>query len=187
MNIELRNNRNDAYIIDFVINKNCYCLPDNMTGMNVMDIGANIGAFSLAAASRGAFVWAFEPEPENFNLLLINTEGMPVQKHCMAIGNPGERKLYGKYSNASLIKEDDNSCIVKTISLKEAVSDIVFDLIKLNCEGSEYEIIPEIEQLKPQIKKVIIEFHDGFKSMSGYSISKQLNRFVYEFTSNDNG
>ncbi|MCI4369011.1 MAG: FkbM family methyltransferase, partial [Thermoplasmata archaeon] len=35
----------------------------------VVDIGANIGWFTLVAARRAARVYAYEPEPENFRLL----------------------------------------------------------------------------------------------------------------------
>ena len=37
-----------------------------------LDIGANIGAFSILAASRGASVLGFEPAPETFTRLLDN-------------------------------------------------------------------------------------------------------------------
>ena len=35
----------------------------------VIDIGANIGAYSIFAALHNAIVYAYEPEPNNFNLL----------------------------------------------------------------------------------------------------------------------
>ena len=40
----------------------------------VVDAGANIGAFAVMAASKGAKVLSFEPEPENFELMLMNIE-----------------------------------------------------------------------------------------------------------------
>ena len=39
----------------------------------VLDIGANIGAFSKYAMEKGAYVYAYEPEPENYELLVVNT------------------------------------------------------------------------------------------------------------------
>lgn len=38
----------------------------------VIDVGANIGYYTLLAAKRGATVYAFEPEPHNFDLLQRN-------------------------------------------------------------------------------------------------------------------
>ena len=52
-------------------------------GSTVIDIGANIGYYSLVAAKKGAKVLAFEPAPEHFsqlkkNIALNNLE----QVHC---------------------------------------------------------------------------------------------------------
>jgi FkbM family methyltransferase len=46
-------------------------------GMNVIDIGAHIGYFVLMAARRvgpAGRIWAFEPAPENFRLLVRNID-----------------------------------------------------------------------------------------------------------------
>ena len=40
----------------------------------VLDIGANIGVFSVSAAKKGASVYAFEPCKDNFKLLKKNIE-----------------------------------------------------------------------------------------------------------------
>jgi len=58
-------------------------------GMTVVDLGANIGYYTLLAAKlvgRKGKVFAFEPGPDNFSLLLKNIEAngydnvIPVQK-----------------------------------------------------------------------------------------------------------
>jgi FkbM family methyltransferase len=41
------------------------------------DVGANVGGYSLIAASRGATVYAFEPEAMNYGRLVQNTELNP--------------------------------------------------------------------------------------------------------------
>jgi FkbM family methyltransferase len=43
-------------------------------GEKWMDLGGNIGAFSILAASKGAFVKTYEPDPESSNLLQQNVE-----------------------------------------------------------------------------------------------------------------
>lgn len=40
----------------------------------VVDIGANLGWYTIYAAKRGAYVYAFEPCPEVFSLLKLNVE-----------------------------------------------------------------------------------------------------------------
>ncbi|TYP76806.1 FkbM family methyltransferase [Paenibacillus methanolicus] len=50
-------------------------LPDNGT---VMDVGANIGMFTLFVSSKSnCRVYAFEPIPPTFNLLMMNTSSLP--------------------------------------------------------------------------------------------------------------
>ncbi|MBD3922234.1 FkbM family methyltransferase [Paenibacillus sp. PR3] len=50
-------------------------LPDNGT---VMDVGANIGMFTLYVSSKSSCrVYAFEPLPPTFNLLEMNTSSLP--------------------------------------------------------------------------------------------------------------
>lgn len=178
-------NQNDKYILWFCLRNNGYGLPANMDGQLVMDIGAHIGAFALACAVSGATVMAFEPQLENYNLLKNNTRELEVACYNKGIGAPGTRKLYGRFSFGSLFIEEEPFSFVDIISLKEALGDNVFDLIKINAEGAEYEIIPEIEKYHEQIKKVIIEFHNGRVDPKGYSMTKKLNNSVYEFTLED--
>ena len=40
----------------------------------VINIGANFGYYSLISAAQGIPVWAFEPHPSNFRILLKNIE-----------------------------------------------------------------------------------------------------------------
>jgi len=47
-------------------------------GSVVVDAGANIGWFTIYAAKRGAYVYAFEPCPEVFGLLKRNVEQNPA-------------------------------------------------------------------------------------------------------------
>lgn len=57
------------------------------TGDLVVDVGANIGEVSLAAAARGATVVALEPEPSTFALLEhnVNQAGRSEQIHTLPI------------------------------------------------------------------------------------------------------
>jgi FkbM family methyltransferase len=51
-------------------------------GMSVLDIGANVGFHTLLfarAVGAGGHVWAFEPDPENFTVLLRNLEMNPYR------------------------------------------------------------------------------------------------------------
>lgn len=75
------------------------------TGDTVFDVGANIGLFSLEAASRGAKIHAFEPMPATFAALSANTQGEKsgrITPHRLALGATPEtaRFAYFPYLSA---------------------------------------------------------------------------------------
>ena len=60
-------------------------------GDTFLDIGANIGIYSLYAGSRGVNAWAVEPHPGNFHALTINTRmlnrALPVKVIKACVGD----------------------------------------------------------------------------------------------------
>jgi tRNA A58 N-methylase Trm61 len=71
--------------------------PITITWMNnikqdeiVIDVGANVGMYSLmSAVGRGAFVYGFEPEASNYNLLVqnikLNSMSKKIQTYCAGV------------------------------------------------------------------------------------------------------
>ncbi len=164
---------------------NPYFLSNSLAGKSVIDIGAHVGSFALQAVSFGANVLAFEPGYEKYVILRENMKMFKsVKCFQLAVGNPGLRQFFGTGTEASLFQDlfdRDFNEWVWTISLKDVLRDETFDLIKLNCEGAEYEIIPEIEKYKDQIKSVIIEFHKERIDPKGYVVSKQIDAGVFQY------
>lgn len=79
----------------------CLLLELLRPGMNVVDIGANIGYYALLAAKavgKSGRVWGFEPEPHNFQLMAKSIQAShfdnvrPVQMALKDV--PGNTKLY---------------------------------------------------------------------------------------------
>jgi methylase of polypeptide subunit release factors len=64
--------------------------------LRVLDIGANVGAFSIWAAHRwpGSTIQAYEPNPSTFALLQTNTRRYPmIRCHNAAVyPSPGPRR-----------------------------------------------------------------------------------------------
>jgi FkbM family methyltransferase len=151
-----------------------YRLPENPKV--VVDIGANIGAFSILAAWAGAEVWAFEPEAYNYEVLCYNVEvnGFKDRIHCLnlAVGEPGETRLFVHPHNSGatsaypdLIEGLDPGSfqVVKSISIHEVFRDHCpghCDLLKLDCEGAEHRIVKDLDDsLVSRIGQVSIEIH----------------------------
>ena len=117
-------------------------------GMDVVDIGANIGYFTLLMAKLtgdNGRVYAFEPEDKNFESLIrnIGLNGFKnIVPYRFALSDEsGEAKLYiSEYESGehSMISQDDKSTSVdiKTIKLDSAIITKV-DLIKCDTEGNE--------------------------------------------------
>lgn len=57
----------------------------------LVDVGANVGMYSILAGTRGARVYAFEPESQNYALLnrniYLNRLGDRVAAYCVAIAD----------------------------------------------------------------------------------------------------
>jgi FkbM family methyltransferase len=118
-----------------------------------LDIGANIGYFSVLVASilgqGGGAVHAFEPNPEILELLRrnisINWSIAPIHVHPLAIGERVEQlelRIPGKLaSNGSLIGKKSGDCVIHTVKVVPLTS-LNFEtgrvgLIKVDVEGAE--------------------------------------------------
>jgi FkbM family methyltransferase len=122
----------------------------------VVDLGAHVGYYTLLAARRvgpEGRVFAFEPNPDNFRLLVKNIDlnfysnVIPVQK---AVSNEtGEAELFLQGgATHSLFRKSENSnksVLVQTTSLDEYFQTIEqrlrsrITLIKMDIEGAELQ------------------------------------------------
>lgn len=105
--IGVREGTHDRLIVREIWEDRIYALdglnlgPDDL----VLDIGAQIGSFSLLAASHGARVIAFEPCPMNLERLRKNVArnnfADRIEVRPMAVSSPGttQLRLYQSYTN----------------------------------------------------------------------------------------
>lgn len=167
----------DEKIIETEISGNEYFIPD---GMKVLiDIGAHIGGTATKCASKGAVVYAFEPEKSNYELLVENVKlnGLEDKVHCFNLGVGTNNKLYlndqnsGGFGSYASGKESQT---VELISLKEVFEKNNIekcDVLKLDCEGAEYDILfNELDFIKDRVEQISLELHYATKE----SISKEL-------------
>ena len=121
-----------------------------------VDAGANIGYFSLLAASRvGATgrVYAFEPDPDNFRLLEANARlngmsGCVTAVQAALAETAGQGLLYRSRDNLGdhrVFPGDDarDSLPVRQLRGSEYLAGRVdrIDLVKVDTQGSEYQVI----------------------------------------------
>ena len=135
----------------------------------VVDIGGLNGDWASRIYCRySCYVNIFEPNPEMIQQAKWNFEKSPkVIVHNYGISNEdGIMKLYGDVPlRASLFKSENKNTI--DVSIKKASSTFKFlfpmgiDLLKINAEGAEYFILPDLIE-NYDIKKIHdiqIQFH----------------------------
>lgn len=139
----------------------------------VLDLGANIGCFSLRAAATNPLleVCAYEPGPPNAHLFRMNCLANPelasrVRLHEEAAGgdtrraewsynadNPGGSSLFGGHALRTEVQIRAFGDIVR--SIPEPIA-----LVKIDIEGAEYELIEETpEEAWAGIPAVTVEMH----------------------------
>lgn len=151
----------------------------NDTGV-VFDIGANIGAFSVYAASLGARVFAFEPEPANFYLLNENVtqiDSPPITICNMAIAYSLAEKGYPMTKDGGNSKySPDGEVMAACITLEEALNlnGIVYaDVLKIDVEGAEYDILLNCDDDTLQkFRYITMEFHETDDSTFGLMVAR---------------
>jgi FkbM family methyltransferase len=146
----------------------------------IVDIGANIGAFSVLTGKLiegHGKVYAFEPEPNTFkrlqeNIQLNNLKNVEIFNEAVG-GENGTLDFYvGKKSalNSSFAEVDGDSRAgesTKKISVSMRSIDSVLNLInkkinllKMDCEGGEYLILESLTSERAQlIENIVMEIH----------------------------
>ncbi len=139
----------------------------------VVDVGANIGFFSLYTAQRWrtARIFAFEPAPENVellkrNVILSRVERIVVRPAAVA-GSVGYATMYLKQESGwhSLIGNGALSAVqVSTTTLDQIIDEVApapIDILKIDCEGSEYDALLGRDQLLSEhVRFVAMEYHE---------------------------
>jgi FkbM family methyltransferase len=121
---------------------------------SIIDIGANIGAFTVEASRRAlrGRVIAFEPEPENFYLLQQNVEaqsaGNVILRQEAVSDHAGTARLAldTEHTGAHTIigtKDGGLSVEVPLVPFSDVLADIgsPVDVLKIDCEGAEYDVL----------------------------------------------
>lgn len=173
--LRTRKRYNDEKIINQCLCRDPYRIPKNLKV--VVDIGSNIGIVALDCAKKGAeSIYAFEPSIENFETLVynVNINGYQDKIHCIqkGVGKPGLTKFYIHSKNAGANSSflglrgltEDKYQEVEFISIHDVFKDYNIehcDLLKMDCEGSERDIINDLDdELANKIEQISVEFHN---------------------------
>ncbi|NLC29778.1 MAG: FkbM family methyltransferase [Chloroflexi bacterium] len=171
----------------------------------VVDIGAAIGEFTIEAALKltTGIVHAFEPNPGSLNILRQNLRANNINRvETYNLGvwkEEGEIPLHflnneplqavsgnAQSAEARAIKETS----IPVITLEQLINEKVggkIDLLKLDCEGAEYEILMNQDaMLFDMIDRIIMEYHDLDARFCHQELIRQMIQFGYRVRKYEN-
>lgn len=163
----------------------------------MLDVGANVGLFSIWASLKApsARILAFEPASDNYKALAYNVRSngfnnISAFHYAVSGGNSSHATLYRghhggihsirpEYRNWDPSKEigrwTEN---VRTITLLRIFQRFKLknvDFMKLDCEGSEYEILFSTpERILTMVRRIVGEYHDLSAERHGGILEKFL-------------
>jgi len=170
--IHLLDAKHEIWAFDAIYRHRCYDvdfrgLPADGT---VVDLGANVGIFTLLAATRlvpQGRVLAIEANPECFDLLQQTITGCKnVVSWCGALGGTGTLWLAADSLSSSIFRGHDAVRPVETPSISiERVLPFGprIDLLKANIEGAEYPmLLDSAPELWTRVDRLVVKWHkDG--------------------------
>lgn len=161
---------------------------NNVTGL--LDIGANVGNFSRSVKHFFPNINIFMLEANPFCDTFLKRSGIPYKIACLS-DEKKEVKFYFEDKNmtgtgASYYLEDTRYYAMQNFTrmdtqlldevLAEECSDLIFDMIKLDTQGSEIDIMRGGPKTLAAAKYVVIEL-----SLTQYNVGSPLKDDVLKF------
>ena len=166
-NFIVRNETSDSFVVKEVLSgayRKLQIKPNDVC----LDLGLNIGVFSVMASKKCKFVYGFEPDKENFeiaykNLKFNNCANTTVFNKAV-IGNDDTKRKFSinikrnKGAHSLIEKRGRNCVIVECININNLIDEYKPTIMKIDTEGAEYEILKSIKNFDC-FREIILEFH----------------------------
>lgn len=170
-------------------------------GDTILDLGANLGYFSLVGAKiagKSGKVYAFEPEPNNYKYLLKNIEEnkyniIPVNK--ATADKKDKAKLFicpydsghhtlNQFEGISSYRPADPDkkeyVEIETVKLDDFLKDEKIDVVKMDVEGCEVMTLKGMENIIKKYKpKMFVEFFPLLINKMGDS-TKEFAKILFD-------
>lgn len=183
------------------------------TGMHIIDIGANQGFFTVVSANKGAEIYAFEPDRRNFEILQWNVRRNKLTNFVKSFNvacsdKDGFIKLFipirekEKDFRSSLISTSKNfikdqwkfdNCKIESVrainfnSFLDDEKNDKWDLLKIDCEGAEYDILACISKDNfNKIERIVMETHKGGNDIELVQLLNNANFKIINFKKQEN-
>ena len=142
-------------------------------GLDILDVGANVGSFALWATARwpGSHVTSYEPHPETFKFLTTNAGGrkdITLVNAALFPGGITKARFFSRYAGdgESTLEAYAADTFVEGAQGFSYDVDVVDptklpspDVVKIDIEGGEGEVLANLDLSKTSL--VLLEFQNG--------------------------
>jgi FkbM family methyltransferase len=164
--------------------KRSYYVPDYFNGIGVcVDIGANVGAFSMIYGKFFNKIFCYEPATYSYEECVKNLKetkdaiifNLAVTNHSDDLVKLKSHRWGNSSGNASIINNNEwddekNFEFVKTISFVDVIKQTQIkgnkNYVKIDTEGSEYDILMNVDLSMIDFLAVEIHIQLGTKKMN---------------------
>lgn len=184
-----------------VFNTNMYYFENNKKNPFIIDCGTNIGISVLYFKKifPESKIICFEPDDKNFEILNQNIISQNWEKNVNVIKKGvSNRNAIVNFTNeghagSKIIITDDtelnNFSKIEIIDLIEFINNQneQIDFLKLDIEGSEFEIVPRLNEVNSKIDRLYIEFHcvdNDYSKFFNYLLCYFSENYVYSVNVN---
>lgn len=160
----------------------------DVSGHEVLDIGTNVGDSAIYFAMRGAStVYAFEPLPSvaqraRLNANINNFENINIYNSAVA-SNPGLIRVPSVIDNgeggsfSALKMRPVGDINIKVTTLDAAIKNMKETyLLKMDCEGCEFDLIDNSYEYLRYFENIIFECHSRLMRKSSFDLIAKLSR-----------
>jgi len=158
----------------------------NVQNKSVLDIGAFVGDSSIYFILKGAKkVYAIEPHPEAYNEMIENIKLNNMEDKIISINigiNYKENyiSIYKKVldTQGTLLKPENNGIKVPAGKLSEIIDKYNIDaqILKMDCEGCEYDIILKDYDTIKEFDEIGFEYHAYNTKIPVSKLLEKLNK-----------
>ena len=152
----------------------------------IIDIGANVGFFSMQAnkTKKGVKVYSYEPYIKTYqnlqsNILINNVKNIHSYKKAV-VGQNRRVPIFISDENTGGHSIFDNGTSrkidVEGVSLSEIIKNRKPTLLKIDCEGAEYEILLNTsKEILKKVDRIILEQHITPETLKKYKKDSLIN------------
>lgn len=147
-----------------------------------VDVGANVGAYSLRAAASGMRVFAFEPNTMNVKILKRNVElnRLSIELAECALG--AENGVARLTPNGAVSRITENGEMEVPIHTLDSYDLPAADLMKVDVEGYELEVLKGARKtLERHHPAMMVEMHHWAGAEKEAALFETLSKLGYRF------